>query len=206
MKQKLIAIALTLSACVLTANAATINVARGVGNPGVTVNDSSNTPLSLGGFYMAVGSYQIVPTVIENDPASLIAAVNALTVFGTPGISNSTTLAGILQLSTGITSNGGLTPELWNSKEIFVVVGDKSTKEASSSFAILRTTSPTLFPANVAPVATVTFSVPNGAALNPIQNAGSVSGNVLRLAPIPEPSTALLGALGALGLLRRRRN
>jgi hypothetical protein len=36
--------------------------------------------------------------------------------------------------------------------------------------------------------------------------AGSLSGNSLVLAnAIPEPSTMLLGALGALGLLRRRR-
>lgn len=204
MKLKLIAIASILSSFVLTANAATINVARGVGNPGVTVNSYSNTPLSSGGFFMAVGAYQLVPTV--TDYASLLTAVDALTVFGTPGVSNSTTLAGILQLSTGITSNGGLTPELWNSKEIYVIVGNGATRAASTDFAILRTTNPTLFPANVAPVSTVTFSVPNGTALNPLANAGSVTGNVLTLQGIPEPSAALLGALGALGLLRRRRN
>lgn len=37
-----------------------------------------------------------------------------------------------------------------------------------------------------------------------LQGAGTF--NTLQLAAIPEPSTALLGAIGALGLLRRRRN
>lgn len=204
MKQKLIAIVIASSACMLSVNAATINVARGIGNPGVTVNDFSGTALTAGGFYMAVGTYALVPTV--TDYATLLTSVNSLIQFGAAGVSNSTTIAGVLQLNAGITFNGGDTPELWNSQEIYLVVGNGATRAASTDFAILRTTTPTLFPANVAPVSTVNFAVPNGAALSPISGAGSLNGNVLTLSGIPEPSTALLGAVGVLGLLRRRRN
>ena len=48
----------------------------------------------------------------------------------------------------------------------------------------------------------------NGAAITPLANAGTVTLNSFALVntAIPEPSAALLGAFGALGLLRRRRN
>jgi MYXO-CTERM domain-containing protein len=203
MKQKLVATALFSLACAFSASAATVNVARGIGNPGVTVNNFAGQALSAGGFYMAVGTYNTVPTV--TDYATLLSSVDALIQFGASGVSNSTTIAGVLQLTAAITSNGGATPELWNSKEIYVIVGNGSSRAASTDFAILRRATPTNFPANVAPVATVNFSVPNGAALNPVAGAGSVSGDTLTLQGIPEPSAALLGALGALGLLRRRR-
>jgi len=203
MKQKLIATALVSFACVFSASAVTVNVARGIGNTGVTVKDFQDVTLSSGGFYMAVGTYAIVPTVV--DYQTLMTSVDSLIQFGASGVSNSTTLAGVLQLSTGITSNGGATPDVWNLKEVYVVVGNAATKALSTDWAILRTTTSTFFPANVALAATTTFSVPSGAALNPIPGAGSVSGNILTLQGVPEPSAALLGALGALSLLRRRR-
>lgn len=204
MKQKLVSGACLVFSCMLSATAATVNVNRGVGNPGVSVSNFSGTALSSGGFYMAVGTYTIVPTV--TDYATLLTSVDALIRFGAAGNSATTvgTTAGILQLGTGITFNGSATPESWNSQEIYVVVGNAATRALSTDFAILRTATPTLFPANVTQAVSATFAAPNGAALNPV--AGSIFGNVLTLRGVPEPSAALLCAFGAIGLLRRRRN
>jgi MYXO-CTERM domain-containing protein len=205
MKQKLVSVICVSFACAISASAATINVNRGIGNPGVTVSNFAGTALSAGGFYVAVGTYTTVPTVTNY--ATLLSSVDALIQFGASGLSSSSgTTAGVLQLTTGITSNGGATPEAWNSQEIYVIVGNGNSRASSTDFAILRTATPTLFPANVTQSVSATFAIPTGAALNPVAGAGSVSGNVLTLQGVPEPSAALLGALGALGLLRRRRN
>lgn len=49
------------------------------------------------------------------------------------------------------------------------------------------------------------FTVTQGAS-TPGDLGGSITQGAFTAVPIPEPSAALLGALGALGLLRRRRN
>lgn len=183
--------------------AATINVARGTGQPGVSVLNQAGTALSTGGYTIAVGSFSTVPTI--TDYASLVSAVGSFNVFGQSPSSSSGTTVGLLQLSTGITSNGGLTPELWNSQLIYLVIGNASTLAASDQFAIVRSANNTAFPANVAPASTTNFSTATGASIVSLANAGTISGNTLKLVGVPEPSVALLGALGVFGLVRRRR-
>lgn len=195
----------------VTSNAATISLARGLGNPGVIAAEDprlGGTVLSGGGYYVAVGTFTNTTGVTEvpsitTDFSSLLAAVAAFDIFqfGTTPTSGAT--QGVMNLS--LTSTGGPNPSVFNSKQIYVLVGNGSSAASSSQWGIFTTVNPVLFPADVTAAGTTAVALPTGAALSPLLNAGSVNGNNFRLVGIPEPSTMLLGALGALGLLRRRR-
>ena len=88
-------------------------------------------------------------------------------------------------------------------KPIYFLVGDKATKELSTSFGIFKVTG-AAFPATVVSSTTVTVTLASGASITPLPYAGFVDGNNFVMG-VPEPSVALLGALGVLGLVRRRR-
>ena len=90
---------------------------------------------------------------------------------------------------------------------MYFIVGNAATKAASTYWGIYSMTTPAFFPANVTAAGSTPVSIATGAAITPLANAGTVTLNSFALVPlVPEPSAALLGALGALGLLRRRRN
>lgn len=190
-------------------SAATITLSRGSGNPGV-IAAVDGSALGTGGYYWATGTFTNalgvteVPT-ITNDPASLLAAVSSFDVFASTVASTSgATIGTITGSATGL---GGPDPTVFNSRTMYILVGNGATQAASSHFGIFAFTANQSFPANVAAAGTTLVSIPNGAAITPLANAGTVTGNNLGLAfAVPEPSAALLGTLGVLGLLRRRRN
>jgi len=186
-----------------SANAASIVVARGIGNPGVDVFDFSDTALTSGGFYMAVGSFTVIPTI--TDYTSMITALGSFNTFAQGTSSTLVATAGKIQGAANFVSDGGATPSLWNSQEVFVIIGNAATFGASTDFAIIRGAAPVLFPADVSLAGSTTFSTATGASIQVLGAAGSISGNSLTLLGVPEPSVALLGAFGVLGLLRRRR-
>lgn len=128
------------------------------------------------------------------------------------------TTFGAAQSDTG-KINGSVTatsPTSLNTKVIHLAVwaDGSASYDAANSWAIVRTTANTAFPANVANAGSTTFNAALGSNLALVTSKGastpsltdneSISGNSIVL--VPEPSAALLGALGALGLLRRRRN
>lgn len=95
---------------------------------------------------------------------------------------------------------------------MYVFVGNGATLATSTAYALARVA----FIASDEPLAQTYVANPAGAVvLGDIGSLSSFTGSVtggsatystLRLAvPVPEPSAALLGAIGALGLLRRRR-
>ncbi|TAF26893.1 MAG: PEP-CTERM sorting domain-containing protein [Verrucomicrobia bacterium] len=190
--------------------AATINVG-GVFSAasGLGVKTSTGTVLSSGGYVIAVGSFTTVPTVLP-DASNLAAAVSSLNVFQTL---TSPTAAGNTQgaIVGGFTAIGGGNASLFNGKQIYVVVGNGSTLANSNEFAILTTATNVLFPADVTGSAatTVTLSSITNSVVLPnagLEDANGAARDLIVLAsPVPEPSIALLGALGIFGLVRRRR-
>lgn len=106
--------------------------------------------------------------------------------------------------------------EPFQNKNMYVFVGNGATFGASTEFLVLKT-SFTFDPAESGPTAfTKTITSVNSSALfgSAVANVFTTNADVsttpgwqtAAFAPVPEPSAALLGAVGAIGLLRRRRN
>ena len=90
---------------------------------------------------------------------------------------------------------------------VYVGIGPVNTATGQGQWALFRTAGNTPFPTDVSSVsATATVNFHNTTAGNVVAVAGNnytYQGNVVNF--VPEPSAALLGALGVVGLLRRRR-
>ena len=215
MKIKLVLfVACTLGAMSMPSMAATVTLARGIGNVGIIAQDRDGAPLTSGGYYLAVGTFTNASGVTEvpvitTQFSSLLAAVAAFDVFGSGTTPTSGSTLGTL--STVITASGTPDPTVFQTKQLFVLVGNGATQAASTQFGIFAMTTPLFFPADVAAANSTTVTTSTFAAISPLQNAGTIIDNAsgsdgFRLVGVPEPSAALLGAIGALALLRRRRN
>ena len=205
----LLLIACSLVSTAVLSNAATITLSRGSGNPGV-IASADGVALSTGGYYWATGTFTNtsgateVP-VITTAFSSLLAAVAAFDVFASSTASAAGATIGTITGSA--TGSGGSDASVFNSKPMYLLVGNGITQATSTFFGIFSMTTPQAFPANVAAAGTTVVSIPNGASITPLLNAGTVSGNSFQLvATVPEPSSVVFGAIGVLGLLRRRRN
>ena len=103
----------------------------------------------------------------------------------------------------------------FESAQAYFLVGNNATLANSSLIAVYRTPGQVYTP----PVAGVAVVAINGTTagnwvygtqtavtVQPVTLSGAAFTTGIQLTSVPEPSAALLGALGALGLLRRRRN
>lgn len=166
------------------ASAATITVNGGIGaNQGINVFNASSVALT--NYAVAVGSWN----------------GTSFTQFGT------TTVDAAAPVNAVITATS---PAAVNSQVIHLFVGAGSTVDFNNSYALLRMNSNLAFPSDVSSgTASATFLAGVGTNLTLVSskdmtwNPQSTSRSSLTV--VPEPSAALLGALGALGLLRRRR-
>lgn len=179
MKTKAILAALALS--VGMAKAATVTVTAGFGAQGLSVY---NGPASLAtNFYVAVGNY----------------SGGSFTQFSTT-IEDTGKVNGVFTAQAPVSLNG-LPVHLW--------VGTGPIGAADTSFVILSANVGTAFPPDVAAAGGPTFNAALGSNLSVVTTSeGAVfdgAANSITLVPIPEPSVALLGALGVVGLMRRRR-
>ena len=192
-------------------SAATVTVTREWGaDAGYTVftQTLAGTPatnLSIaGGFYIAVGTYATEPVITTY--AQYESAVQNFQVF-----------ASVLSPTTGatlgsVTGQFVATDAAFNSAPLYLLIGNGTTRENSSQWAILKG-DPTAFafPANAeSALASSIVSLTGAAAASPVGFAGrqvEVAGapDTLMLGFVPEPSSALLGLLGVVGLMRRRR-
>lgn len=116
---------------------------------------------------------------------------------------------------TSIDTNYGA-PGANQGKTIYILVGNNSANlSASSQFFLLRTTSvidadaPSDSNTLSLATSTVVFGTPQN---NGVYDGDSIelsssqpATNAINMVAVPEPSAAVLGAFGALGLLRRRR-
>jgi hypothetical protein len=79
---------------------------------------------------------------------------------------------------------------------------------SATSFVILTSNPATLFPADVSTAGGPTFNAAIGTNVNLVSATNATftgATSTINFAAIPEPSVALLGALGLIGLVRRRR-
>jgi hypothetical protein len=97
-------------------------------------------------------------------------------------------------------------------RALYVFIGDASTLATSTNFALQQSgaiaddvPNDQLYTANLSGAPTPVFGTV-GTFTGDAGGQGSSTYSTLQIAAIPEPSAALLGAIGALGLLRRRRN
>jgi hypothetical protein len=205
MKIKLLLLAFGLTAC---ASAVTINVGTGFGTGvGIFARTSSGIDLTAGGYYIGIGTFTSAPVI--TDQAGLIAAVGGFQEL----VSVTSATSGGTQGK--ITGSFVSTNTAFNSVPIYFLVGNLGTKALSNEFAIFSMSPNANFPAAMGGSGATAITVGNISQINTITGAGlevdSPAGTSDRLqlvsiTPIPETSTSLLGAIGALALLRRRRN
>lgn len=192
MKTKVLLFVACTAGLVSISEAATINLTRGIGNPGVGIG------LADGGYAIQVGTY-------ASDPTPLMGSMELVNLFqmfaaGTSPTSGAT--KGLITGSFSSLANGpGQAPSMFNNKQIYVMVGDAPTIAASSAFGIFAFTTTYNFPPDVTVTGATSVTLSNPTVMRPL--LGDVVGGNFVL--VPEPATALLGALGVLGLLRRRR-
>ena len=108
------------------------------------------------------------------------------------------------------TVNGSFTatgPAEVNNDVIHVWIGIGPVSSDAEMFVLLRAATNTAFPSDVSnPLASATVALHNATPGNVVLVTGNnmnMSGNTVGF--IPEPSSVILSALGAVGLLRRRR-
>lgn len=175
---------LSLAFCA-AANAATVTVTAGFGTQGLNVTNSGVAATS---FAVTVGNLsggvftQFSTTIIDTGK------VNGVFTAQAPSSLN------------------GLAIHLLVADSTFAF-GAGQTLPATGSYVIL-TTSPTAtnFPADVAAAGGPSFNAALGSGLAQIASSNATfTPGTSTINLVPEPSSALLGALGALGLLRRRR-
>jgi hypothetical protein len=213
MKSLLFTISIAAS-LIASSNAATYVVSNVVGGPGDALFANTDNSLLNGGIvtmgYFAAG-YSVSSTLSEENFQSLLA--NYTTVASAITGSNSETLGGSFagyvegpQVDGGVITGGN--PLI--GRTLYAFIGDASTLAASTSIAIFAINSiaddvPFNYTYQADPTGKEIVIGQAGTYTGP---AGGDSGNftTIRLVQvIPEPSTMLLGAIGALGLLRRRR-
>lgn len=190
--------------------AATIAVGRGGSTNGYNVLNATGTSISLlGGFYFSVGTFSSEPVITT--PASLLTAIT----------STYSEFAFVLTPTSG-TTTGSLTGSFvatnsaFNSVPMYFVIGNGTTQANSTQFAILKGDPVGFaFPASAgSPSGSGAITLSGAAVASPLPNAGSEVDvpnlpDTLTLvnvaSGVPEPSALILGAVGALALLRRRR-
>jgi MYXO-CTERM domain-containing protein len=188
LRQLLIA---TIATCSL-AKAATITVSAGFGaTQGLAVYNDAVLATT---FTLSVGSFT------AGSPASFASFGSAIQD------------SGKVNTPTGITATS---PASFNSQVVHLFVGGGATVAeslTSGKYVVLRTNTNTAFPADVSVAGSTTFNaalgsgltaVSTGSAATWVSTASTTDGG--RIVFVPEPSVALLGALGVFGLIRRRR-
>ena len=162
------------------ANAATITLSSGLTTQGVIVTSGG---IALPSFNVAIGSWN--------------GTTSTFTVFGT-------------SFSDTAKINGAqtATDTFFNSKQVDVFVGTGADIASSgSSWVVFTRATPLSFPANVVPAGNTSFTLSSSSVVTFVAKGNAENGftNANTLNFVPEPSAALLGAIGVLGLLRRRR-
>jgi len=206
----------------LIVSIATLAVSTGLSQAAITVSIKNFTSVSAGNpivdvaaaavakntIYASAGIFTSTPDWATATAGQILAAFTAID--STPLVNS-----GFTGLFTGAdTSTLSSYATGFENAQAYMVVGNNSTLANSSLIAVYKPSGVTYTP-TVAGVASVAI---NATTLNSwvygkqvtvttqpgLANAAFTTG--IQLTSVPEASTALLGAIGALGLLRRRRN
>ena len=209
--KKLLSLTACLTSSICISSAATYAVSNG---SGATANGIANSTLSAfvgTGASVSIGTFATTTDFSQfTSAASLIAAYSQYGVAGpflTAGIAGN---KGVFSLSTAGTAAG----VNFADKPISLLVGNASTYAASTQFLVLNNARNFLgvddasgTPISVVFTDAALIKLGNAAAdIRTTTADASVTPGFTTVALVPEPSAALLGAIGALGLLRRRRN
>ncbi len=202
---KLITLSLLLASAV-TSLSATVAVSRS--GLGVVATTAGGTALTTGGYYIGVGSFTTIPTI--TNAASLLAAVAAFNEFAS---ALSPSAAGGTQGTITGSFTGGLSnASLYNSKEIYMVVGNGTTRALSTEFAIIQGTPTWNFTSDTSAADSISVIMRDVTSFTPLANAGTeidvadpLLKDGLRLVAIPEVSSVFLMGLSGLLLAVRRR-
>lgn len=186
------------------------NVFRGSTVAGTALG-GTNGGTSAGPGVVGIGIFS-TETLSSFTGSQLIAS---FTLFGTTGAFSASGPTGARgQFSLGepaITIAGNST---FSGKNMFLFVGNGATYQTSSQFLVLKNTKTFDIADDAVPTGvTVTFTDTNstrlfGSALADLRTTSTdttTNPGFAAIAPVPEPSVALVGAIGALSLLRRRR-
>jgi len=145
---------------------------------------------------------------------SLATLSSAFNIFGTAGTFNAAGAFGSMGVFARSTS-ATVTGSIFSGKNIYAFAGNGTTFANSTELLVLKSASFFTDAQDAIPTAQTVTLTPGTASLLFGLNALSVKTTSTDASAtpgwntatvIPEPSAALLGALGALGLLRRRRN
>lgn len=179
-----------------------------------TAFTGTNLGTSAGPGILAIGIFSTDDLSTMTSATNLLAAFTQFGAVGAFAGASTTGQRSIFSLPT----SGTVAGTSFSGKNIYLIAGYGDTLAGSTEFLVLKTTTlftdaqdllPTALTLTVRPDATTTtlFGSTNTNVWTTNSDAVTTAGWTMGgFAAVPEPSAALLGAIGALGLLRRRRN
>ncbi len=213
--------------CALTySHAATYVLTNNQGSPASSnaITNSSGVAFSNGTAGVAsVGYFNVDDSTLSSATSSTVFTTNFV-AWNTATSPNADGSVNFVNSATPVFARGYFTlnaasrtvaGSAFANKNMYILVGNGLTFGASTEFLVLKSTAqflasddPTL------PNVTVRFTTTNtsvvfgntGGDVKTTNADSSVNASWQTAAPVPETSTSLLGAIGALALLRRRRN
>jgi hypothetical protein len=211
-----------------SANAATYTITNNSG-PVNTGSIVSSTGAFLNSGSVVIGSYLGTLPTFNATTTTMSQILSGFSILATGSLGTSgtgtTTIQGVFSLQTsGVDPLDDLTAPAaapWVGKNLFFIVGNSTTISESTEALVWRftgTTIPNTEPTTVTLNTRAGLNTANGSVysgiggfdnfrLDPTPGNGTagLQSTLNTVALVPEPSAALLGAIGALGLLRRRR-
>lgn len=184
---------------------------RGSTLPGASLG-GTNGGISAGPGVIAIGIFSTDNLASLADTTSLLAA---FTQFGAAGAFSGGSTTGQRSIFS-LPTSGTVKDSVFENKPIYLLVGNGTALSGSSEFLVVKTTTmftaaqdllPTALTVTVRP-SDVGSSLLLGSVVPDVKttNSDATATQGWKMTTlVPETSTALLGALGALGLLRRRR-
>ena len=191
-------------------DAATIAFNKGLAL-GFNVKDTTGAAIASTAFFGTFAGGTAPTTPGNGDYTSIISSFN---VYGTGiSVSSGVVLAGNTSNSAANTA----IPTTFNTFTIYCIVANNATLSLATQFALVDNTTASFFPADITAAGSTNFTVGALSTIQPVAGAGSLTAGTVSpnynsinmvhvVTAIPETSSALLGAFGVLGLLRRRRN
>lgn len=186
------------------ANAATVALNKGI-SPGFTVQNKDGQAVTS---YLFVGSFATAPTTpVGGDYASILSAFRSFDVVADAITINSGSVIGAVAASW---ANVPTTAANFNGQQMYLLISNTPDYANATQIGLFTNSPVTNFVADVSTATSSNYNVGTFASNVVVAGAGSKVDNasgadVLRLVAVPEPSVALLGALGVFGLIRRRR-
>ncbi len=181
---------------------------------GVPIVDNVGTSLVLGNYFWSAG---IFSTGFDFSNKTYSQILGAFTAVPSASLGGHATLEGLFNAAQSPDFGTSAAPNAtFVGKDAFVLVGNNSTLASSTAVAVFNAGAVYVTPGatglgsqtlDVTTTGKVVYGTLTSVTVQPNPGTSTYAQGVQMIATniVPEPSAALLGALGALGLLRRRR-